>query len=266
MNILSRELRSNLRGLLVWALTLALLNLLLIAVYPSMAADKEALDELMELFPEAMIRMFGMEKLSMADPVGYYGVEAYFMVVLFGSIYAAILGAGILAKEEDDKTIEFLLAKPVSRGRVIMEKMLAWVLNVLALNLCIGLVSWLSFELFVTGDYSRAALFRLLLAPLLVHLFFAALGFFTALFFTRRKASLSASIGLVLGLYFANSIGQVSDTVKALSWLTPFRYMDPGDIFAEGSINPLYALLLLAASAALVATTWMLYRRRDITA
>ena len=45
----------------------------------------------MELFPEAMIRMFGMEKLSMADPVGYYGVEAYFMVVLFGSIYAAIL-------------------------------------------------------------------------------------------------------------------------------------------------------------------------------
>ena len=71
-----------------------------------------------------------------------------------------------------------------------------------------------------------------------MHLFFAALGFFTALFFTRRKASLSASIGLVLGLYFANSIGQVSDTVKALSWLTPFRYMDPGDIFAEGSINP----------------------------
>ena len=41
MNILSRELRSNLRGLLVWALTLALLNLLLIAVYPSMAATRK---------------------------------------------------------------------------------------------------------------------------------------------------------------------------------------------------------------------------------
>lgn len=266
MNILSRELRSNLRGLLVWALTLALLNLLLIAVYPSMAADKEALDELMELFPEAMIRMFGMEKLSMADPVGYYGVEAYFMVVLFGSIYAAILGAGILAKEEDDKTIEFLLAKPVSRSQVIVEKLLAWILNIIALNLIIGLLSWLSFEIFVAEDFSRLTLFWMLLAPLLVHLFLAALGFFTALFFTRRKSSLSVSIGLVLGLYFINTIGQLSEKVKFLSWLTPFRYMDAGDIFADGTINPLYALLLLAASAAIVAATWLLYQRRDIAA
>jgi hypothetical protein len=42
--------------------------------------------------------------------------------------------------------------------------------------------------------------------------------------------------------------------------------MDAGDIFADGTINPLYALLLLAASAATVAATWLLYQRRDIAA
>ncbi|MGI6365058.1 MAG: hypothetical protein ACOX2G_04885 [Bacillota bacterium] len=60
-------------------------------------------------------------------------------------------------------------------------------------------------------DFSRLTLFWMLLAPLLVHLFLAALGFFTALFFTRRKSSLSVSIGLVLGLYFINTIGQLSE-------------------------------------------------------
>src|SRR5690554_4197844 len=178
MNILGRELRSNLRGLLIWALALGLLNVLLIAVYPSMAADKAALDEMMAMFPEAMIKMFGMEKLSMADPIGFYGVEAYFMVVLFGGIYAAILGSGILAKEEDDKTIEFLLAKPVSRLHIIGEKALAWIIYLVLFNLGIGLATWLSFELFDVGEFSRTTLFWMLTAPLLVHLVFASLGFF----------------------------------------------------------------------------------------
>lgn len=265
MNILHRELRSNLKGLVIWALALALLNLLLIAVYPTMAADKAALDEMMSMYPEAMIKMFGMERLSISDPLGFYGVEAYFMVVLFGGIYAAIIGSGILAKEEDDKTIEFLLAKPVSRSQIIKEKMLAWVINLVALNLVIGLVSWLSFEIFDMGKFSRLTLFWMLLAPIFIHFFFAALGFLTALFFTRRKSSLSVSIGMVLGLYFVNTIGQLSDKFKTLTWLTPFRYMDAGEIFTQGAINPLYALLLLAVSAAAVAATWILYRRRDIT-
>jgi len=265
MNILGRELRSNLKGFLIWALALALLNLLMMSIYPSFAADRESIDQMMEMYPEAMIKMFGMERLSLGDPLGFYGVEAYFMVVLFGGIYAAILGSGILAKEEDDKTIEFLLAKPVSRSQIIKEKLLTWVINLIALNLVIGLFSWLSFEIFDVGEFSRLTLFWMLLAPIFIHLFFASLGFLTALFFTRRKSSLSVSIGMVLGLYFLNTIGQLSDKFKALTWFTPFRYMDAGDIFTEGAINPLYALLLLAVSAAAVAATWILYRRRDIT-
>ena len=68
MNILGRELRSNLRGLLIWALALGLLNVLLIAVYPSMAADKAAGRDDGDV--SAMIKMFGMESY-MADPIGF---------------------------------------------------------------------------------------------------------------------------------------------------------------------------------------------------
>lgn len=265
MNILRRELRSNLKGLVIWIIAMALLNFLLIAIYPTMAADRGALDEMMSMYPEAMIKMFGMEKLLITDPLGFYGVEAYFMVVLFGGIYAAILGSGILAKEEDEKTIEFLLAKPVSRSQVIVEKMLTWVTYLAVFNLAIGLVSWLAFQVFDMGEYSGTTLFWMLAAPLFIHLFFAGLGFLTALFFTRRKSALSISIGMVLGLYFVNTIALLSDKFSFLSWITPFRYMDAGDIFTEGSINLWYALGLLAVTALAVFTTWKLYQRRDIT-
>lgn len=265
MTILRRELRSNFKGLLIWTIALALLNFLLIAIYPTMAADKAALDEMMEMYPEAMVKMFGMEKLIITDPLGFYGIEAYFMVVLFGSIYAAILGSGILAKEEDEKTIEFLLAKPVTRTRIIAEKALTWITNLLLFNVVIALVSWLSFQVFDMGDYSATTLFWMLLAPLFIHLIFASLGFLSALFFTRRKSALSVSIGLVLGLYFVNTIALLADKFSFLGWITPFKYMDAGDIFIDGSINPWHTLGLLAVSALAVLTTWKLYQKRDIT-
>jgi ABC-2 type transport system permease protein len=264
MNIFRREMKANLRGLLIWALALALLNFWMVSIFPNMAADGAKLEEMMEVYPESMLKLFNMDKLNFSDPLGFYGVESFFMVVLFGSIYGAMLGSGLLAKEEDEKTIEFLLARPVSRGEIIRDKTLAWIVYLVLFNLIIGVFTWLGFELFEVGEFSRETLFLLLLAPLFVHLAFAALGFFCALFFTRRKTALTISVGLVLGLYFLNAVALLAE-VEALSWLTPFRYMDAAEIVAEGAINPVFALILLAFAAFAVILTWALYRRRDIT-
>lgn len=264
MNILQRELKSNLRGLLIWALALALLNFWMVSIFPGMAADGAMLEELMEMYPESMLKVFNMEKLNFSDPLGFYGVESFFMVVLFGSIYAAILGSGLLAKEEDDKTIEFLLARPVSRGEVIRDKVLCWVIYMALFNLIIGVVTLLGFEYFDVGEFSRATLLSLLLAPYFVHLVFAAIGFLSALFFVRRKAALSVSIGLVLGSYFLNAIASLSEDMQFLGWFSPFKYMDAADIVNNGGINWIYALGLLIVAAVTVAVTGILYRKRDI--
>ncbi|HBS92911.1 MAG TPA: multidrug ABC transporter permease, partial [Firmicutes bacterium] len=86
MTILRRELGSNLRGLLIWALALALLNFWMVSIFPGMAAEGAKLEELTEMYPESMMKMFNMDKLNFSDPLGFYGVESFFMVVLFGSI------------------------------------------------------------------------------------------------------------------------------------------------------------------------------------
>jgi len=265
VNILIRELKSNYRGLLIWGLALMLLNIWMVSMFPSFAADGAGLAEMVDMFPPGMIKVFGLDIMAMDDPLGFYGAEAYFMVVLFGSIYAAILGSGILAKEQDDKTIEFLLAKPVSRLHIIGEKALAWIIYLVLFNLGIGLATWLSFELFDVGEFSRTTLFWMLTAPLLVHLVFASLGFFSALFFTRRKSALSVSIGLVLGLYFINTIALLSENVEFLRWLTPFHYADAADIFSDGALHPGYALLLLGFALLLCIVTGAIYRRKNIT-
>ena len=56
-----------------------------------------------------MKEAFGLGTLKMTEIIGFYGVENYLFVMLLGSMYIMILAAGILSKEESDKTIEFYM-------------------------------------------------------------------------------------------------------------------------------------------------------------
>jgi ABC-2 type transport system permease protein len=265
MNIFLRELRTGRRSLLVWATVIAGLNVLIMAVYPSFAADAARLEEFIALYPEAFAKAFGLDRLNVADPVGFYAMEGYAIVVLFGGIYAAILGASILAKEEDEKTIEYLLALPVTRCQVLTGKVLAVVANLALFNLIVAAVTYLGFVAFVTRDYSASTLVLLFTAPFLAHLTFAALCLLLSLFWTRRRAAYSVSIGLVVGTYFLNVIALLTDDFRWLGWLSPFKYVDAADIVAGQSLDGLYVFILLAAAVLAVGATYLLYTRRDIT-
>lgn len=264
MNILIRELKSNRRSLMIWAGAIAIFSFFMLAIYPSFAADAQQLEDLIAMYPEGFMQVFGLDRLNMAEAIGFYAVETYFMILLFGGMYAVIIGSTMLAKEEDEKTIEFLLAKPVTRNHVITSKLLAIITYLLLFNAAIGMVTLVGFEAF-GGDYSLAQLLRLLVAPVFVHLTLASLGFLLSLFFTRKKTSYSAGIGLVLLLYFLNVIATLADRFSILRWLSPFFYMDAADIVMEGALNPLHIFILLGASTLAVTTTYMLYNRRDIT-
>ncbi|NLW17953.1 MAG: ABC transporter permease subunit [Firmicutes bacterium] len=264
MPVFRRELQANSRSWLVWTIALAALNLLMMWVFPSFRQDTANMEAVMELFPEAFAKIFGLDQLSLADPIGFYATEAYFMVMLFGSLYAAILGASILSKEEDDKTIEFLLARPISRTRLLAGKLLALLTLLVLFNLVIGLVTFAAFAIFDVGEYSAATLLRLLTTPFLAHITFAAFAFCLALFFIRRKSATSMAIGMVVGLYFVDVLATLSDKFELLRYLTPYHYVNAVDIVHNG-IDPVNVLVLLGATAVAVGTSFFLYRRRDIT-
>ena len=211
------------------------------------------------------LEALGLERLNFGEPVGFYGTEVYLMVTLFGGVYAAMLGAGLLAKEEDEKTIEFLLARPVSRTSVLTQKLLTYVLYLVAFNAVIGLVGWASFAVFVDQPYSGKALLLLTVAPIFLHLALASVGFLSALFWKRRRALYSVAIGLVVGTYFLGVISRLNERLEWLGWLSPFRYVEAADIVGSKSLNPGYIAVLLGVSAVAVAAAFVLYRRRDIT-
>lgn len=264
MQVLRRELQANRKSWVVWTIALAALSLMMMSVYPSFRQDSANLEAMMDLFPEAFAKIFGLDQLSMAEPIGFYATEAYFMVILFGSLYAAILGASIMAKEEDDKTIEFLLARPLSRNRMLANKFLALLVLLVLFNLGIGLVTFASFAAFDVGAYSSTTLLRLVIAPLFAHITFASLAFGLSLFFVRRKSATSMAIGMVIGLYFVDVLATLSEKFEILRYFTPYYYVEAVGIVHNG-IKPVSVMVLLGVTAISLVTSFLLYNRRDIT-
>ena len=134
MILLRHELRQGRTALAIWTAVIAGMMGVCILIYPEMAEQMGAVSSMfadMGSFSAA----FGMDRINFGEFLGFFGVECGNILGLGGAFYAALLGISSLAKEERDQTAEFLLTHPVSRSRIVTEKLLAILLQLLILNL-----------------------------------------------------------------------------------------------------------------------------------
>ena len=140
-NVALKTLRETRRALLWWSAGIVGMVALMVSVYPSVR-DNPSLEQLIDDYPEAMkgFISFGGE-LDYTSAAGYLGAELYsFMVPLLLIVAAVGAGARAIAGEEERGTLDLLLANPISRRRLVLEKLAALVAEIGVL----GLVLWLS--------------------------------------------------------------------------------------------------------------------------
>ena len=264
INILRRELKRNRRSFIMWTIAMALMNFAVMSVYPTIAKDQGSINEILNQMPDFLLKAFNLDKLNMADILGYYGTKGYISFVLFGSIFSILLGSSILSKEENDKTIEFLLAKPITRGQMITSKVLCYLIYIFLFNLIVSVVTYISFEGVKIQDFSLKTFLMLSIAPFVVNITFANIGILASIFVTRRRVVYSFSIGLVMGMYFISTMAEIAEELKFLGYFTPFKYADAVDIIVDGGIKGVYWGVLLLVNVAAIGLTYWIYGRKDI--
>ena len=123
MNIFLRELRANLKSLVIWSIVMILLVVIGLAKFEAFYNDPASL-EMVKALPKAMTDVMSLQAFNLTTLNGLYGIMfVYFS--LMGGIAAAMWGSDMISKEERDKTVEFSLVLPVSRSRVVTAKALA---------------------------------------------------------------------------------------------------------------------------------------------
>jgi ABC-2 type transport system permease protein len=262
MNIFLRELRANVKSLVVWSIIIALLILIAVTKFSGFAGNPDMLT-ILDSLPQPLMEALNMRAFNLTTLSGFYGLM-FIYFGLMGAIAAAMWGSDIISKEERDKTVEFSLVLPVSRSRVITAKALAAVINCIAFVL----ITWVASILMVQQYNPDQAFYDFLSlemqAMFVIELIFLAIGLLLGSAMKQYKRSSSTAISIILATYFMSIISALQPNLEFLKYFTPFKYFDAGEIFRTNQLDGMYLLISAAIIAVCVAAAYWTYNKRDL--
>lgn len=260
MTLVKHELRQGKTSALVWTASIGFLLAVCIFLFPEMKGQMDSVNDVfasMGSFSEA----FGMDRLNFGTLIGFYAVECGNILGLGGAFYASLCAAGILSKEEKNKTAEFLLTHPVSRKRIITEKLIAVLIQITTMDIIIYAVSVGSIA--AIGEAIPWKEISLLhLAYYLLQIELAGICFGISAFF--RKGSTGIGLGIASMMYFLNLIANIADIAEFLKYITPFGYCDGADIVSTGKLDGVMVAVGAAIGMCGIIFAYMKYTNKDI--
>jgi len=262
MNIFLRELRANLKSLLIWSAIIILLIFMAVTKYAAFAGDPQIL-KMLDSLPPAMLDALSMRAFNLTTLSGFYGVM-FIYFGLMGAIAAAMWGSDIISKEERDKTVEFSLVLPVSRSRVITAKALAALVNCIVFVLITWAVSLVAVQSFKPDQAFFNFLALEMQAMFIIELIFLAVGLLLGCAMQRYKLSGSTAVGIILATYFISVMSAMQEKLDFLKYFTPFKYFDAGELFRSGKLDATYLLLSAAIIIASMVAAYWIYNKRDL--
>lgn len=260
MKIFRMELKNSIKGFCIWTASIAFLVAVCIIMFPEM---KTRMDSVNELFASmgSFSAAFGMDRLGMGTLLGFYAVECGTMLGLGAALFSAVIGIVMVSKEEKGRTAEFLFSQPVSRRRVLCEKYLALLVEVLAFHIACLAVSVLCVAA-IGETVPFADLLRLHSSYLILSFVVVSLTFALSVF--PQTSGMGTGMGLVLVLYFMSLIANITEKARFLSWLTPFSFTDGATIVLEGSLDWARIGIWVSMSLISVISGVLCFENRDL--
>lgn len=260
MTIVKHELKQGRMAFLIWTLAIGFLLGVCVLLFPEMKGQMNDVSDMfasMGSFTEA----FGMDQLNFGTLIGFYGIECGNVLGLGGAFYAALCAVGILSKEEKDKTAEFLLTHPISRKKIITEKLMAVGIQITALNLIVYVIS-VGAIIVIGEELPWKELSLLHLAYYLLQIELAGICFGISAF--MRKGSAGVGLGIATLMYFLNLIANIAPVAEFLKYITPFGYCEAADIVNKATLDGTMVMIGMLLGVMGIVTAYFVYSKKDI--
>lgn len=257
--ILRKESRRLVRSSLILGGTYAVLTLFILAVFPSMADEAELFED---AFPEAMQGLFGMEAMHTLE--GFIGSYVFsLMWVVFIGLYIAYVAGGLVAGDIRERRMDLILANPVSRESVVLQKFASlWVPITVLIVVQFGMLYGGSVVLDETLDPIALALLHLLSVPYL--LVCGAIGILFSVIVSRTETAQAGAVGVVFFLWLIDGLSEMDPDFEWIGEIAPSRHFDSAAILIHEEYAWMDAGILLVAAIAILILGIVRFVRRDI--
>lgn len=259
-----RELRYNFKSFVIWTLILIVLFALVFLLYSSFIASEniDNINELMKVFPEEVLKMFNLDITHIDTAFGWMETEGFIFILLITGVYSALLGCGILTKEEDEKTIEYLNSLPIKRNYIVLSKILCGLFYVVMMIVILGISNYIFLSL--VESFDKKVFVLLSITPILSNIVIFSFSLFISTFTNKTRKVLPISLGFVFISYFLLVVSEMSDKIKFLKYFSVYTLADTRGIILNSSIKIIYIILSLLITLVLLILSLTRYKYKDL--
>lgn len=262
-SLLVKALRDRRRSLVWWTLGMIGTALMLASFYPTIRATGEDLNSYIENLPEGIRALVLAGGGDFTSGPGYLNAELFsFMLPLLVLVFSVEVGASVLAGEEREGRLELVVASPVTRRRIVLEKLAALLLGMLGLGVVLWAALAAGVELWdvpvehvnVAAGCAMAVLLGWVFGALAV-----AVGAATG----KRGMAVGVPAAVGVATYLVHGLAPLSDALEFWQPLSPFYYYNASEPIRNG-LDLGHAAVLLGLTVILGAAAVALFERRDL--
>lgn len=260
------ELRRRRSAIFWWAVGSIALTAMIMLLFPSIQDKAADMNKMLNQLPPELrgFKTGGAAHVDVGDPLQFMNAQIFYSTLPIVWIILAITrGANILGREEQTKTLELLLARPISRGALLAAKAIAFFLEFMT----VVLATFGAIAMLTPAVGMQIGPGTLLAATLLTGLFCFSFGYLAyvlqaASSVTKRVATATA-VAIGFGGYILASLSSLTDWLKYPVKFVPYHYFEPLKILQGDATPGLYvyfALVFMMGST----VAYLGFRRRDI--
>ena len=261
-SVFGKVVHDQWRATMAWAVGASLLAAFYLALYPSLGGVDE-LRAMLDAMPPELRAIFVTEGMDMGTPAGYLNVELFsFVLPLVVAGYGVAVGSAAIAGEEERGTLDLLLANPIARWRVVVEKALALALGTAVLVGTIWVV--LVVTAIVMGiDLDVGKLGAGIVSGGLLGVAIGGLAMAIGSITGRRTLSLALAMTVLVVTYVVNVMGTLVEGIEPWRSISPVYHYVAYDPLTNG-LDPIHAGVLVAMALVAIAVSVLAFERRDI--
>ena len=266
MHTFLKEIRYNIKGILILALCFGLFFLAFMAIYdPTLFEEMEAL---LASYPEAIVQIIG-EYIALTTFGGFLNIYLFSMSWFYFGFYFIIKAAQDIPKEIEFKTIDIILSKPIKRWKFVVGKYIRHVITALiivamsSLGVLIGVFAFPNIvpsEVYLNEIYTVFLwLFVFLVALISTSLFFST--------FLRPRRALTFSFAVTIFFYIVGIFWDAfPEALHGMRFASIFYYFETSNLLVNHVWDNvlLNILILTGYSACMVGLSVVIFNKRDI--
>ncbi len=264
MNILKFEIKRNAKVTYIWIIAVVAISIMYLSIGPMFTEDSTALMGALESFGPEVRAAIGIDLDTFFSPVGFYAYVGGFITLAL-CVQAMIYGIKAFALEKNQKSVDFLYTKPVSRTNLYIYKVLSNVFLLILTQIIVIFMLYGATDLFNKGDYDHGLMLLMLFAIVPMQYLFLGLGVLIGVTVPKLKNVVAVSLFVTMAMYILNMLSAMFEN-KAITVVSFFHYFNLSDILQAKAFNAASVVGTIILLVLMFGGSYLIINKRDLRA